>query len=129
MAVASPRRRLFWETMELARELQALLSFPFVLFILPLGMPLLTDNPRETGYDKQGLLCPQLSNTQIRLLRHERKNLLATARGAVVDPLLAGVRTVGSTVVETVKAPLSPLTKGGERQGFERNAGRPKEMV
>ena len=71
MAVASPRRRLFWETMELARELQALLSFPFVLFILPLGMPLLTDNPRETGYDKQGLLCPQLSNTQIRLLRHE----------------------------------------------------------
>ena len=61
--------------MELAREMQALASFPFLLFILPLGLPLLTNNPRPTGYDKQGLLCVALSNTQIRLLRKERKYL------------------------------------------------------
>ena len=50
----TPRHWLFWETMELAREIQALLSFPFLLFVLPLGMPLLTNNPVSPARARRG---------------------------------------------------------------------------
>ena len=52
--------------------MQALLSFPFVIFLLPMALPLLT-HVQPTGYDKSGLLCQALSNTQIRLIRKEHR--------------------------------------------------------
>ena len=52
--------------------MQALLSFPFVIFLLPMALPLLT-HVQPTGYDKSGLLCQALSSTQIRLIRKEQR--------------------------------------------------------
>ena len=63
---------LFWETVALAREVQALLSFPFLVFLLPSALPLLT-HVQPTGYDKKGLLCQALTRTQIRLMRREKR--------------------------------------------------------
>ena len=59
--------------MALAREVQALLSVPFLVFLLPMALPLLTGCTCVTGYDKRGLLCQALSRTQIRLVREERR--------------------------------------------------------
>ena len=39
--------------------MQALLSFPFVAFLMPMALPLLT-HVQPTGYDKSGLLCQAL---------------------------------------------------------------------
>lgn len=94
----SPDNWLFWETMELACMVQALLSLPFVLFILPFGMPLLCNNPRATGYNKQGLLCCALSTTQIHLLRQERKKLSSQVKAVLTDPLLTGANSLGSGI-------------------------------
>ena len=60
--------------------MQALLSFPFVIFLLPMALPLLT-HVQPTGYDKSGLLCQALSSTQIRLIRKEQRARRRAARG------------------------------------------------
>ena len=70
-ARGQPSLWLFWENVALAREAQALLSFPFVIFLLPMTLRLLT-HVQPTGYDKSGLLCQALTSTQIRLMRKHR---------------------------------------------------------
>ena len=71
-ASGQPSLWLFWENVALAREVHALLSFPFVVFLMPMTLQLLT-HVQPTGYDKSGLLCQALSNTQIRLIRKEHR--------------------------------------------------------
>ena len=71
-ASGQPSLWLFWENVALAREVHALLSFPFVVFLMPMTLQLLT-HVQPTGYDKSGLLCQALSSTQIRLIRKERE--------------------------------------------------------
>ena len=66
-------------------------------------MELLTNNPRPTGYNKQGLLCCALTNTQIRLLRKERRSLLGSVTKAVTKPMFLVSHVVGK--------PLSAVTK------------------
>ncbi|KAL1514878.1 hypothetical protein AB1Y20_003960 [Prymnesium parvum] len=63
---------IIWEVVELGRIIQSLLSFPFAIFLLPIAVPLLT-GAFATGYDKAGLLCKQLTPTQIRLAGLEGK--------------------------------------------------------
>ena len=74
--------------------MQALLSFPFVIFLTPMTLQLLT-HVQPTGYDKSGLLCQALTSTQVRLLRKERERQRHVSSFALpvldagLDPLVA----------------------------------------
>mmetsp|Transcript_26768 Transcript_26768/g.56197 ORF Transcript_26768/g.56197 Transcript_26768/m.56197 type:complete len:577 (+) Transcript_26768:186-1916(+) len=58
---------IIWEVFELAREVQSLLSFPFILFANATLLRLLTGTI-ATGYDVSGILCQQLTPAQLQML-------------------------------------------------------------
>ena len=96
-ANGQPSLWLFWENVALAREMQALLSFPFVIFLTPMTLQLLT-HVQPTGYDKSGLLCQALTSTQVRLIRKERERQQRGVSSFAVLPVLdAGLDPLGAS--------------------------------
>ena len=70
-----PAHYIFWKVFDFARMCQALLSFPFLIFALPLVQYPLT-GAQPTGYDATGTLCPQLGGAQLRDCRDEDDRLV-----------------------------------------------------
>lgn len=97
-ANGQPSLWLFWENVALAREMHALLSFPFVVFLMPMTLQLLT-HVQPTGYDKSGLLCQALSSTQIRLIRKERQRQRRGVPSFALPVLDAGLDPPASSSV------------------------------
>jgi len=96
-ANGQPSLWLFWENVALAREMQALLSFPFVIFLTPMTLQLLT-HVQPTGYDKSGLLCQALTSTQVRLIRKERERQRRGVSSFAALPVLeAGLDPLGAS--------------------------------
>ena len=77
--------------------MQALLSFPFVIFLSPMTLQLLT-HVQPTGYDKSGLLCQALTSTQVRLIRKERERQQRGVPSFAALPVLdAGLDPLGAS--------------------------------
>ena len=78
-------------------RMQALLSFPFVIFLTPMTLQLLT-HVQPTGYDKSGLLCQALTSTQVRLIRKERERQRRGVSSFAALPVLdAGLDPLGAS--------------------------------
>lgn len=84
----------FWTTIFFAKLEYALLSFPFLIFALPVLGPALMKT-KATGYDMRGMLCAKLNLGQIKQIYRVRKEKLsvaeqakeATSREAAEEPL------------------------------------------
>jgi len=70
---------ILWEVFEMARMLQALSTFPFLIFIVPCSIEILT-GACPTGYDRAGALRNRLSATQIKKLERRRERHLDQLR-------------------------------------------------
>ena len=69
----TPDHWMFWVSLYYMKLLFALLSFPFLLFAVPILGDVLT-LAKPTGYDKSGVLCPRLSASQVaRKINTERE--------------------------------------------------------
>ena len=56
---------MFWASIFYMKAIYALLSFPFLLFVLPMVGPAL-HHAKETAYDQAGRLVPKLSDSLIK---------------------------------------------------------------
>ena len=64
-----------WTSLKYAQMAYALLSLPFIVFLLPIIGPSL-HHARATAYDMRGMLCPQLSVYEMKQLIKLRKEML-----------------------------------------------------
>lgn len=124
----NPSHYVFWKVFDFARMCQALLSFPFLIFALPLvHYPLTCAQP--TGYDATGTLCPQLSGAQLRDCRDEDDKLVNEAERKQQAAMYAAERKHYESVLRDDLARIRKDTSLSEHERATKERAAKKEYT